>query len=286
MFAIITKDNVPIKNITTFKHNGNIQKLITFENTQEIRAFLATNQPFNIIGAGSNTIINPDHSNNVFIKISETFIPIQHQDHILTVSAGFPSQKLVSYTQTNNLSKLEFLAGVPASIGGMIAMNFGCFGHYISNIIHEITAIDLFGNEIILKPQECNFEYRSSIFKKENYIITSAKFITQKKPNQEIKNQITQYLLHRKERHPINKKTFGCIFKNPPTKSAGKIIEDLGLKGYKYKNIQISTKHANFLINLGNVEFNDIIYVINKIKTQSKNELNIELEPEVHIFND
>ncbi len=240
---------------------------------------------YKIIGRGSN-IIFPDYNvDYLFIKIAKTCDEYDIIDNeLINVDAGYSLQKLSKKLSKEGFKGLEFAGGIPASLGGAIYMNAGAHTGEIKDVIKEVVCLDQDFKIVKFNNEDCKFEYRKSIFQKNNYIILSATLKMQKGDKAQIFKNMSGNLEYRKEMQPLKWPSFGSVFKNPPGNHAGKIIEELGLKGYKIGGAQVSLKHANFIINNGDASSEDVINLINLIKKEAKDKLNIEFETEVEIF--
>jgi len=210
---------------------------------------------------------------------------------------------LINKTAEKSLSGLENLAGIPASIGGAIRGNAGAFGTEISDLVIGVE-IMRGGKQFILNKEKCNFAYRESIFKHNNDLIISAEFQLEKKDQVKINDKIKKVLTYRKDHHPLDYASAGCIFKNIQINSenenkvknllnvpdefltkkeipAGWIIDQLDLGGKTIGQAQVSEKHCNFIINLGKATANDVIQLISYIKMQARDKLGLQLMEEI-----
>lgn len=192
--------------------------------------------------------------------------------------------KILQFCIQYSLSGLEFIAGVPVTLGGMLAMNFGCFNQHISDFVVKVHVINEQGQDFWLKKNEMDFGYRTSTVLKENLIVLEAVLRLEKKRPEIIRDNIKIFIEKRMQSQPLGQRTFGSIFKNPSGQVSGQILDCLGYKGRRYKNLQIYEKHANFLINLGKTEFTDILEFIALIKEDVYNQTKIELQSEVIII--
>ena len=279
--------NYPIEKLTSFQQTGNIKELLLIEKLEDLNQLKNIKQKFHIIGNGSNSIINSTAENTPFIKISSSFESFKFNPPLVTIGAGVQVNQLLKFSQENNISGFEFMAGVPASVGGMVSMNFGCWNSEVVDIIESVEVFSFKKGIFTLTNKECDFNYRTSIFQKNNWIILKATFkISLLNDPHLIKNKIQHYVKERVAKQPIRKKTFGSIFKNPKSNTAAKLIEQAGLKGYTKNNVTISNQHANFMENINNGSAQNTIelleFVIEKIHKLFK----IKLKPEVVIFND
>lgn len=236
-----------------------------------------------IIGNGSNIIL-PDYYDGIIIKL-KYFNDYSISDDILTVDAGVMINKLSMDISSKGYKGLEWASGIPGTIGGCIYNNAGCYGSEICDNLISVTVLDK--DKIYdIDKKELEFSYRDSIFKSKlkNLIILSAKFSIEKSSFEELLDLIKTRTLKRVETQPLEYPSCGSVFRNPEGVSAGKLIDESNLKGYKINDAVISSKHANFIINTGNAKSEDIIELINIIKTTIKKNYNIDLVLEQEII--
>lgn len=286
------RHQVSLREITSFQTIGYAPRLITAQSIDELNQFLKKTAKFRIIGKGSNTVISPDIEYDL-LKIHPQFeLPSPFSEPLqpatLIVSAGTTVPELMKLLVERCLSGLEFVAGVPASIGGMVAMNFGCWGNEISQFLDSIYVLSRPFETEIMTNKQLRFSYRNSIFLDQNAseypIILGARFnlVTASKDN--IQRNIKSAIHRRQLSQPYQARTFGSVFKNPPGHSAGKLIAQLGLKNHHIGDVKISDKHANFFVNLGNATFSDILALISDIQLRVRHHFGITLTPEVQCF--
>ena len=198
--------------------------------------------------------------------------------------SGIILTKFINTLINNNLGGLENLYGLPGTLGGAIHGNAGCYGGIISDYLVSVTYLE---NDCIktLNKENCEFLYRDSIFKHDkNKIILSAKFELIKKDKTIMQDTVKTNLIKRKNTQPIECYSAGSVFRNPTNLSAGKLIEESGLKGKNINDAEISSKHANFIINKGNASSEDIKELINLTKETIKDKYNIDLVLEQEII--
>lgn len=236
-----------------------------------------------ILGAASNVIIR-EIIPGVTIKLGSEFAKISHKEEFLTVGSGNLCANVALYAKSAGLGDLEFLSGIPGSIGGAIAMNAGCYGSDISEVLVSVAAIDLKGNLFELKNSDCEFYYRGN--KAANGLIfIEAIFKTTKSNSEIIGKKLNDLAEKREAAQPIRAKTGGSTFKNPEiinidTKKAWQLIDEAGCRGLKEGDAQVSEKHCNFLINNGSASAQnliDLIAIVQK-KVKDKSCANLELE--------
>ena len=280
------KENVPVSEITTFQNRGIVPQLIHFSSVQTLIEFIKKRPQYYIIGKGSNTLINPSQKMPPIIQISNQMTPDKVDGNLVRVGAGTSVNKLLSISKKEGLTGLEFCAGVPASIGGMIFMNFGCWGQEISQYIQKVRVINTKGDDIWYDKKDMAFAYRHSSFQESKDIIIEAVLKLRPESKAQISQNIDNAIKRRLSSQPLRQKTFGSTFKNPAQKSAGAIIDELGFRGNKTMNphAYMSEHHANFMVNTGASEFNDAHELIKEIQRSAKETLGINLELEVQLI--
>jgi len=279
---MITRHHVPLKRLTTFQNQGQLSKDILCETVDDVRKAVAETDMYYVLGKGSNTVIN-DAFRGVSIRISPTLIEPNVNDNILEVSAGVPVNQLMKLSIEYGLSGLEFSAGVPATVGGMVTMNFGCWGHTVSDSAEHIYVLDDQGNDRWVEAAEMQFSYRSSRVQHDGWIVLAARFKLKKAAPEHIKQAIDDAVKTRLEKQPLKERTFGSVFKNPPQDYAARLIEAVGLKGYERPRIKVSEKHANFIVNTGDASYDDLRSLVDYIQKKVKSETGVQLELEVKL---
>ncbi|NQV19532.1 MAG: UDP-N-acetylmuramate dehydrogenase [Armatimonadetes bacterium] len=233
------------------------------------------------IGGGSNVLLGNAKKRVLLMdyKLPKTFDV--NSDEVV-VSANFNLNSLINILKKNSLGGLEFLVTIPAHIGGLLKMNAGAFGKNISEYLKWIEVLNKKGEIEIIPKDKIEFSYRKSSIK--DYILKAA-FKFERKLEEEIDSQIKKFKKIRKDSQPINFPNLGCVFKNPKGESAGKLIDECGLKGEKIGDAEISEKHANFIINKGNASFEDVTNLIKLIQRKVYAKTGIELELEITVLN-
>ncbi|MCX6764114.1 MAG: UDP-N-acetylmuramate dehydrogenase [Candidatus Nealsonbacteria bacterium] len=279
------KKNIKLAPYTTFKIGGAAKYFFTARTKKElIRAIGESKKmkiPVFVLGQGSNLLVADNGFDGLVIKIQNSNFKTKGLE--VFAEAGVSLSKVVNESAEKGLSGLGWARGIYGTVGGAIRGNAGAFGGEIKDVIGEVEAYDAKTEKIrAFKVNECCFKYRESIFKKrENLIILSAVFKLKKGEKNKIKKDIKGYLDYRIKNHPLDFPSAGSVFKNPPQKSAGELIEKCGLKGKIIGKAQISSKHANFIINLGGAKADDVLNLINLAKRKVKEKFKIELREEI-----
>ena len=278
-----THYNVPIQQLTTFQNQGTIHRVVTVGTVTELQSYLKEAPSFTVIGKGSNMVISSTIDQDLLI-ISPTFTPCKCDGGLLTVGAGVTVNQLMKMLIQKHLTGLEFMAGVPASVGGMVAMNFGCWGRSISDTLQEIQMMTIDGQIQTISNPNLHFSYRYSDVQAHQWIVLSARFKLNSEDPAVIQHTIESNIQQRLEKQPLRAKTFGSVFKNPPNGYAAQLIESLGLKGHVKGQVKISEKHANFFVNLGNATFNQLQEMIHFVQEKVHTKYGIMLETEVKLL--
>ncbi|MFH0941324.1 MAG: UDP-N-acetylmuramate dehydrogenase [Candidatus Omnitrophota bacterium] len=274
-----------LKGHTTFKIGGEARYWYEPKNRTELARFLkkpVLSLPVFVIGAGSNLLVREGIINKVFIHLSAPdFTKIEVRKDKVTAGAGVKIGRLISVLSSKNIGGYEFLAGIPGTVGGALAMNAGTYGE-VKDIVSEIEVLDRNGRSLRLKRRDINFSYRNSSLRP--YIIVSVvlKLKTEDKASarERIKNILIKRLSAQDWQHP----SAGSFFMNPdPAHPAGILIDQCRLKGLRVGGAQVSEKHANFIINVKDAKSSDVIKLMEIIKERVYNQFKIKLASEVEV---
>ena len=284
----IEKD-ISLSTLTTYK-TGGIAKLVVYPNNinnlkQMLKLIHKYNIKYFILGKGSNTLFSDKEFNGVIIKLDKlNNFKIKQTE--LYVESGMILSKLVQASVKNELTGLEFAIGIPGTIGGAIYMNAGAYGNNMSNIVKSVIVLNEKFQIKEIPLEKLKFDYRYSIFQdNKNLICVAANIKLEHGNHDEIASKIKENLLKRKNSQPLEYPSAGSVFRNPEGNNAGKIIEELGLKGKIIGGAEISTKHANFIINKNNASSSDILNLIKLVQKEVKDKYKIDLKLEQQLVN-
>ncbi len=281
------EQRVLMKRFTTFKIGGLCELMVfpkdRFELAVVVESCEKAGLPWRVLGKGSNVLVKDGGLEEVVINLQEGFNWIEAQDTTVRVGAGVKLNQLVKFCQEMGLAGLEFCAGIPGTVGGAIRMNAGAEGSEISERIVRVEFYRYPEGRYLKPKKELNFTYRS-LELKAGEIIIGAEFELENDSPKAIRERIVQYLKKRRRTQPVAFASAGSIFKNPKGDYAGRIIEELGLKGLRIGDAQISDLHANFIINRGRAKAKEVMELINIIRERAKKEKGIELELEIEIL--
>ncbi len=283
------KINVPLKEHTTYKVGGISSAFVYPKDIDSLKKVLKLLKENNIkhmiLGNGSNVLFSDDDYKGIIIKLDK-LNNYEIKGTKVIAGAGANMIALAFDTIKHNLKGLDFICGVPGLVGGCVYMNAGCYGSDISNVLTEVKALNPNLEIITLKNKDLEFGYRTSFFKiHKDYIILEATFKLTKGNKEELEALVKERKEKRLASQPLEYPSAGSVFRNPPGNFSGKLIEDLGLKGMTKGGAEISTKHANFIVNKDNATANDIKYLIDHVKEEVKKNYDIDLICEQELIN-
>ena len=239
--------------------------------------------PFLAIGAASNTLFKAGEVPGLILKLAAERWSVEGE--LLHTAAGTLMPRLALEAARAGRAGLEFGAGVPGSVGGSVFGNAGAFGREVKDALATVDVIDPQGQRQRLENAACQFAYRDSLFKREGqgWLILGATFNTTSDDPERVRARIKEVQKHRRDTQPIEKRSLGSTFKNPPGDSAGRLVEAAGLKGRRIGGAEISQKHANFIVNLGGATADDVLALMAEMRDRVRDRFGIELEAEVRV---
>ena len=283
--------NAKMKEYSNMKVGGTAKELIFIDDKNELKEVLQTRNNIFLLGNGTNTLINDGNLDISFLSLKrlknitvEKKVRNENKENnydLVRVEAGLDLDDLIEFMEKNDYSGLENITGIPGSVGGLVNMNGGAYGTEIFDCIEEVEVCKNDGEIIKIKTTDLNFKYRTTEIKENKWIVISALFkfgFGFDKAASEDKRQ------QRKVKHPLDLPNLGSTFKNPEGTFAARLISDADLKGYRVGDAAVSTKHPNFVTNLGNATFNDVISVIEHVKEVVFEKFGIKLETEIIIL--
>lgn len=273
--------DVSLKMFNTYKLNAKARVIYypdSITSLIEVIRYIKENDiKYFILGKGSNVIFNFDYYDGIMIKL-DYFNDIDVNGTEVRVGSGYPLVKLALVTAKKGLSGLEFAAGIPGSLGGAVYMNAGAYKSDMGYIVKKVKVLTPTLEVITMLNKELNYHYRTSYLKEhDGYICLEATLKLVKKDKSEILDLIKTRREKRQLTQPLEYPSAGSVFRNPNNDFAGRLIEEVNLKGYNINGAEISSKHANFIINKGKCEGKDIVELINLVKDKVKKKYNIDL---------
>lgn len=278
--------NEPMAKHTSFKIGGPADFFVKIADVSELKFVLEltkdNNIPITIIGNGTNLIVRDKGIRGIVIKLELNEFKVERNKDkaLITVGTGFPVGKMSNIAIKEELSGLEFLSGIPGTIGGAIRMNAGAYGKEMKDIIVSTKYMQRDGKIKKINLEEHKFSYRNSIFSEMDVIILETVIEVEYGKKEEIQSKINEYMNYRTEKQPLDFPNAGSTFKRLEDVPTAKLIDECGLKGYRIGNAAVSEKHAGFIVNLGNAKAKDVIELIEYVKKQIKEKFNKDIELE------
>jgi UDP-N-acetylmuramate dehydrogenase len=267
-----------LSNYTSVKIGGRACDFFYISNHDELKfVYEKYMGKFYLLGGGSNLLVTDSQLSRPVVKFKGGFDEIKIDKTTVYAGAGVLFSSLLKICVKEELGGLENLAGIPGTIGGMVVMNASAFKREISDLITEVHIFDLKKKVRIFPIKQIKFGYRESSLEKE--IILGARFSL--RSDRFVRERMNDFLRDRIARQDYEYPSFGSVFRNPPGFSAGQLIDSCGLKGLRCNGAQISPRHANFIINIGNATCKDVEYLIEAARVAVKAKYHINLVQEV-----
>ena len=241
--------------------------------------------PHRFLGGGSNLLVRDGELPWVVLQLARSEPEVRIEGNFVWVDAAADLGRTVTFCAKHDLGGMEGLIGVPGTVGGALRMNAGAYGMQIGSYVREVTLYRAADRRIeTLRGDRISFEYRHTSFAPDDMML-AVKLELPSKPFREILQGIRICNEKRRSSQPLNQKSAGCIFKNPPGASAGRMIDELGLKGHSVGDARVSDRHANFFVNAGHATAADMLALIADVRERVRQAYGFELENEVIIWN-
>ncbi len=257
----------PLSSLTSFRIGGPADAVVFPRDVKDlcqlVRQARAVQVPIFVFG-GTNVLIRDRGIRGIVVNLKHFTNIRDESEDMVFAEAGVRMPILLQYTIHRSLSGLEWAAGIPGTVGGGVIMNAGTRLGEMKDVLHAIEMVDGRGSLMIRQADDLLFGYRRAHIPKG--VIVGAWFQLTHSPRKKIEGLTKSYLRYRKSTQPLTLPNAGSIFKNPPRRSAGQLIEEAGLKGARIGDAQISPKHANFIVNTGQARAADVISLIQKIR--------------------
>lgn len=287
--GVLSRENVSLKKLNTFRINA---KASEFYVPETINGFIDllkylndNNKRYIILGGGSN-ILFLDKVIEFPIIYTGFFTRVEHTSHNILAYSGASVIDVVKYAYKNSFTGLEFLYGLPGSIGGAAYMNARCYEHSVSEFIDKVGIIDDNFEYMHIGIENCKYAYKRSIFQDKKYIILDVRFKLDKGSKKLIKPEMKKYFKDRKNKNQFKYPSAGSTFLNDYETNmiAGKVIDSINMRGVKVGGAMVSPYHANFIVNYNNATGRDILNLMRKVREEVYNQKGITLNAEVRII--
>ena len=274
----------PLAKHTYFGIGGDATAYIEISTISELAALARFHKqwdvPIAVIGRGSNLLVSDTGFKGVGIRLIGELAKLEIEGNVVSVGAGLSLPRLSKTMSRRGLSGVEFALGIPGSVGGALIMNAGAWGSSFGDVVTHVTVMDDTGNLVELTHAEANFEYRHSGLDT-YFCVTGATLALELGDVDAITARMRAFYKQKVETQPFAEENAGCMFKNPPGDSAGRLIDISGLKGYRIGGAEVSTVHGNFILNIDNATAADVLNLVAYIQQQVREKTGISLQTEV-----
>jgi UDP-N-acetylmuramate dehydrogenase len=274
----------PLKDLVWFRAGGRAEILFRPADAEDLAAFLAVKPEdlrVSVIGVGSNLLVRDGGIPGAVVRLSSAFGKIETDGTRVRAGAAALDGAVARAAADAGIAGLEFLRGVPGTIGGALKMNAGCYGREVKDVFVEAVAIDEKGNKVRLSATDMDFKYRKAKGARDGLIFVEAVFEGTKDDPAAIKARMEELSANREVSQPIKSKTGGSTFKNPPGHKAWQLIDQAGCRGLMLGAAQVSEKHTNFLINTGDATAADLEALGEEVRKRVLEKSGVTLEWEI-----
>jgi UDP-N-acetylmuramate dehydrogenase len=294
--------NADMRRYTSWRVGGPADRLYHPGNREDLCEFLKSlppGEPVHFIGLGSNLLVRDSGIRGTVIHLHGALsaLHLEERRHerrpnqgpsrmgVIYAEAGVASPKIARFAASHDLVDAEFLAGIPGTVGGALAMNAGCYGHETWSYVSQVLTVNRHGETFKRTPKEFRIDYRhvDSADHRDEWFL-AAWFLFPRGDGQASREEIKRLLDRRLASQPLNQPNAGSVFRNPPGDHAARLIESCGLKGLRVGDAQVSEKHANFIVNLGQAKASDIEGLIETVQARVAARTGVRLQREVRII--
>lgn len=279
----------PMDQHTTFRAGGRAWALYSITKLAGLCQLLpylnGSSIPYMVLGKGSNLLVKDAGYQGVMIVLKGDMATLEEDASdpcTIEAGAGLGINELLNHCVRKGLGGLEFLAGIPGSVGGALAMNAGAWGMEIVPLVQKMGLVNIRGEVMHRGGTELQASYRTLEIPTGSVIFTS-RFQCPRRTREEVSEKVAGYLKERKDRQPLEYPSGGSVFRNPANAHAGRLIDEAGLKGKRIGGAMISPKHANFIVNTGGATAGDILTLMALARQKVEEQTGIRLEPEIRI---
>lgn len=276
-------ENAPLLGITWFRVGGPAEVAFRPADPEDLAAFLAqkpADVPVTVIGVGSNLLVRDGGIAGVVVRLGRHFAVIERDEEGLLCGAGALDLNVAEAARRAGLTGLEFLSGIPGTVGGALRMNAGAYGRELKDVLRWAEALTPAGELKRLSPEEMGLSYRHSGVPADWIFLRAALRAAPGDP-QAIQARMDEIRSARSETQPIRSRTGGSTFKNPPGKKAWQLVDAAGCRGLRHGGAQVSEQHCNFLINTGDATAADLEQLGEEVRRRVREQSGVELEWEI-----
>lgn len=274
----------PLREYTSFKIGGPADVVVEPADIEDVCLVVqqarARKVPLFVVG-GTNLLIRDGGIRGIVVSLVRLRVIKEEPGDVLYAEGGVGMPTLIGYAIRHSLAGLEWAAGIPGTVAGCVVMNAGTKLGEMKDAVKAVRMVNLKGQIVDLAADQVKFEYRRALLPRG--IVVGVWLQLQQGVRSEIERVVKEYLHYRRDTQPLAMPSAGCVFKNPPNDSAGRLIESVGLKGARVGDAEVSTKHANFMVNRGQARAADVIALIGKVRSAIRRRAGVRLDLELKI---
>jgi UDP-N-acetylmuramate dehydrogenase len=278
----------PMSRHTSFHIGGPADVLLLPRTVADLRQIIATAHdtgvPLTVIGNGSNLLVKDGGLRGIVLKVADNLSAVEFEGTRGYAQSGALLAVVSRAAGVGGLAGLEFACGIPGTIGGGVMMNAGAYGGEMKNVVTQVTVVTETGDLRTLSAEECEFGYRRSILQRNPWVVADIQMELRPECPERILAHVSYNQYLRESMQPLSYPSAGSVFKRPPGKFVGPMIQQLGLKGYRVGGAQVSEKHAGFIVNGGGARAADVLSLIQHIREQVQANFDVWLETEVRVI--
>jgi UDP-N-acetylenolpyruvoylglucosamine reductase len=278
----------PMLRHVSWRAGGVAQRFYRPADLADLQDFLRqipADEPLLFVGLGSNLLVRDGGFRGTVVQMVGALTELRMDGELIYAQAGVPGAKLARFAATNNFCGAEFFVGIPGTLGGMLTMNAGCYGSETWQRVDRVQVMARDGSLLERTPQEYEIGYRHVALRSAREEFFVGAWLSLERGDVEEARQAIRLLMEKRSAtQPLNLPNAGSVFRNPPGNHAAKLIEGCGLKGKRIGGAEVSEKHANFIVNVGNATATDIENLIEEVRATVEARTGVQLHPEVRII--
>jgi UDP-N-acetylmuramate dehydrogenase len=278
----------PLAPLTTWRIGGPAEVLATPSDAEDAATAIAWARehglPWHVLGNGSNLLVRDEGVRGLVLRVRSVLSRFSIAGDVLTAGAGASLPRLANIAAEQGLAGLEFAAGIPGTVGGAIIMNAGWHEHETGRLVGTVAYLEEDGVVVTYRHDACRFGYRTSAFRGRSGVVLSATLGLTREEPAVVTERLARFAASRKTNQPTELPSCGSVFLKPEGDFAGRLIEAAGLKGRRVGGIQISTKHANFFVNLGGGTAKDVLSLVETVEAEVERAFGVRLTREFEVW--
>lgn len=274
-----------LSEVTTLRIGGWTDRFFEVSDTGELKEYVArVDDPASaiVLGRGSNTLFPDGKFERPVVKLTGEFEKYTFGEENVRAGSAVFFPELALEAAQQGFAGLEWAAGVPGSVGGAVAMNAGAYGSRTQEVLREVDLVDFDGKQRSVEADEVEFAYRYCELREQGFVV-EVEFDLTSGEAPEVVDRTKNLLRERREEQPVGRHSAGCVFKNVNGHSAGRLIDEAGMKGARRGDVEVSEEHANYFINHGEGTYEDMVTLIDEVREAVRDEFDHDLETELRI---